>query len=71
MSVLYFDQTRTLQAYDDILVGGTGQAQVNLERHVIPESGNPGVPVTPTPTRGPTPTTTVGPTAPATPTPTG
>ncbi|HEX6969631.1 MAG TPA: metallophosphoesterase [Micromonosporaceae bacterium] len=70
MSVLYFDQTRTLQAYDDILVGGTGQAQVNLERHVIakPDTGEVDVPVTPTPTRGPTPTPT--PTAPATPTPT-
>ncbi|MFC0530088.1 metallophosphoesterase family protein [Phytohabitans kaempferiae] len=36
MSVLYFDsETRALQAYDDIKVGGTGQSQVTLERKVI------------------------------------
>ncbi|MFY1627064.1 metallophosphoesterase [Micromonospora sp. WMMD735] len=53
MTVLYFDQQKLLQAYDDITVGGTGQAQVNLERHVIrdPAKGAD-VPVTPTPTRG-------------------
>ncbi|HEX5740705.1 MAG TPA: metallophosphoesterase [Pilimelia sp.] len=34
MSVLYFDQQRRLQAYDDITLGGTGQSQVTLERHV-------------------------------------
>ncbi|MFI2650950.1 MULTISPECIES: metallophosphoesterase [Micromonospora] len=53
MSVLYFDQQKLLQAYDDITVGGTGQSQVNLERHVIqdPKKGDQ-VPVTPTPTRG-------------------
>ncbi|MGN9892969.1 metallophosphoesterase [Micromonospora sp. L31] len=52
MTVLYFDQQKLLQAYDDITVGGTGQAQVNLERHVVkePAKGAP-VPVTPTPTR--------------------
>ncbi|MEH0933581.1 metallophosphoesterase family protein [Micromonospora psammae] len=52
MTVLYFDQRRQLQAYDDITVGGTGEAQVNLERNVIkePARGAP-VPVTPTPTR--------------------
>ncbi|MEU5786981.1 metallophosphoesterase [Micromonospora purpureochromogenes] len=52
MTVLYFDQRKLLQAYDDITVGGTGQAQVNLERHVVkePAQGAP-VPVTPTPTR--------------------
>lgn len=53
MSVLYFDQQKLLQAYDDITVGGTGQAQVNLERHVIQEPAKGAdVPVTPTPTRG-------------------
>jgi predicted MPP superfamily phosphohydrolase len=65
MSVLYFDQRKMLQAYDDITVGGTGQSQVNLERHVVanPAQGAQ-VPVTPTPTRGgpespsPTPTPT-------------
>ncbi|MFC0005765.1 metallophosphoesterase [Micromonospora siamensis] len=53
MTVLYFDQQKLLQAYDDITVGGTGQSQVNLERHVIrdPAKGDQ-VPVTPTPTRG-------------------
>jgi predicted phosphodiesterase len=35
MSVLYFDENKVLQAYDDIRVGGTGQAQVTLERKVI------------------------------------
>jgi predicted phosphodiesterase len=35
MSVLYFDAGHKLQAYDDISVGGTGQAQVTLERHLI------------------------------------
>ncbi|MEV4542340.1 metallophosphoesterase [Micromonospora echinaurantiaca] len=52
MSVLYFDKDKLLQAYDDITVGGTGQAQVNLERHIVedPKAGAP-VPVTPTPTR--------------------
>jgi predicted MPP superfamily phosphohydrolase len=35
MSVLYFDENKVLQAYDDIQVGGTGQAQVTLERKVI------------------------------------
>ncbi|MFI2662754.1 metallophosphoesterase [Micromonospora carbonacea] len=52
MTVLYFDKDKLLQAYDDITVGGTGQAQVNLERHVVqnPKAGDQ-VPVTPTPTR--------------------
>ncbi|MGH3735099.1 MAG: metallophosphoesterase family protein [Micromonosporaceae bacterium] len=36
LSVLYFDrETRTLQAYDDIAVGGAGRAEVTLERHVL------------------------------------
>ncbi|GGK19469.1 membrane protein [Pilimelia terevasa] len=35
MSVLYFDTARRLQAYDDIRLGGTGQSQVTLERHVV------------------------------------
>ncbi|MET8308192.1 metallophosphoesterase [Micromonospora sp. NPDC005173] len=52
MTVLYFDPQKMLQAYDDITVGGTGQAQVNLERHVVenPSAGAPAS-VTPTPTR--------------------
>jgi predicted MPP superfamily phosphohydrolase len=35
MSVLYFDPSRQLAAYDDIQVGGTGQAQVTLNRTVV------------------------------------
>jgi predicted phosphodiesterase len=35
MSVLYFDQHHALQAYDDITLGGTGQTEVTLERHII------------------------------------
>ncbi|MFF5178959.1 metallophosphoesterase [Micromonospora sp. NPDC000316] len=52
MSVLYFDQQKMLQAYDDITVGGTGQAQVNLERHIVETpSVGPSASPTPTPTR--------------------
>ncbi len=55
MSVLYFDkETRALQAYDDIQVGGTGQSQVRLERKVV-EDEHPapaeGQRPAPTPTR--------------------
>jgi hypothetical protein len=65
MSVLYFDPQRRLQAYDDIRVGGTGEAQVNLERHVIREpepdpsvTPPPGTapPASPAPPRAPAPT---------------
>ena len=35
LSVLYFDSTHTLQAYDDIQVGGTGQTEVTLQRHLV------------------------------------
>lgn len=41
MSVLYFDDQRNLSAYDDIRVGGTGLATINLERHVV-EPPKPG-----------------------------
>lgn len=48
LSVLYFDrETRTLRAYDDITVGGAGQAQVTLERHVLDTA--PTVPAAPNP----------------------
>ncbi|MFY1633434.1 metallophosphoesterase family protein [Solwaraspora sp. WMMB335] len=60
MSVLYFDAEQQLQAHDDIRVGGTGQAQVTLERHVVagPEpdpdpSASPST--TPTPAQSTTP----------------
>jgi predicted phosphodiesterase len=49
MSVLYFDERQTLKAYDDIRVGGTGQAQVTLERKVVAEPGAEAVPTSPTP----------------------
>ncbi|MFY1594795.1 metallophosphoesterase family protein [Micromonospora sp. WMMD737] len=35
MSVLYFGADRQLKAYDDIRIGGTGTAQVSLDRKVI------------------------------------
>jgi len=56
MSVLYFAKSQggdrpTLQAYDDIHVGGTGVAQVFLERKVAPfvDGEPPPSPVTPSP----------------------
>ncbi|WFE49929.1 metallophosphoesterase [Micromonospora sp. WMMD1155] len=55
MSVLYFDQQKMLQAYDTITVGGTGQAQVNLERRLV-ENPTAGAPPSGTPTPTPTPT---------------
>ncbi|MFV2100485.1 metallophosphoesterase [Micromonospora sp. LOL_024] len=60
MTVLYFDEEKQLQAYDDITVGGTGQAQVNLERTVIipPATATPLDSTTPTPAITPTPTPT-------------
>lgn len=69
MSVLYFDPEHRLQAYDDIRVGGTGEAQVNLERHVIraPEPDPSATPLSPPPV--PTPPSPAGPASP-TPSPT-
>ncbi|MDG4792642.1 metallophosphoesterase [Micromonospora sp. WMMD1082] len=58
MTVLYFDQEKQLQAYDNITVGGTGQAQVNLERTVIEPPANGPLATTPTPAITPTPTPT-------------
>jgi len=49
MSVLYFDDAKVLQAYDDIELGGTGQAQVTLNRTVI-DRPRPAASPTPTPT---------------------
>jgi predicted phosphodiesterase len=51
LSVLYFGPDHLMQAYDEISVGGTGQAEVTLERHLVPPAGTP---VTPTPTITPT-----------------
>ena len=64
MSVLYFDDAKILQAYDDIQLGGTGQAQVTLNRSVI-ERPRPPAATGPTPT----PTSTATPTSSPTPTP--
>jgi predicted MPP superfamily phosphohydrolase len=41
MSVLYFDGLHALQAYDDIRVGGAGQAQVTLNRTVVEQPAPP------------------------------
>jgi predicted phosphodiesterase len=41
LSVLYFGPDRVLQAYDAISVGGTGLAQVALERHLIEPVAEP------------------------------
>jgi predicted phosphodiesterase len=35
MSVLYFDPVHALQAYDDITLGGTGQTEVTIQRHLL------------------------------------
>jgi hypothetical protein len=36
MSVLYFDDAdKSLQAYDDITVGGTGESEVTLQRNLV------------------------------------
>ncbi|GAA0801475.1 metallophosphoesterase family protein [Spirilliplanes yamanashiensis] len=47
MSVLYFDENQVLKAYDDIQVGGTGQAQVTLERKVVEDPAREASPTTP------------------------
>jgi len=51
LSVLYFGPDHLMQAYDEISVGGTGQSEVTLERHLVPP---PATPVAPTPTVAPT-----------------
>jgi predicted MPP superfamily phosphohydrolase len=53
LSVLYFDSERSLVAYDDILVGGTGQSEVNLVRTIYSypeESAEDTVPLDGSPT---------------------
>lgn len=42
LSILYFSQDGVLRAYDDITVGGTGESEVTLERHVLDDP--PGAP---------------------------
>jgi hypothetical protein len=41
LSVLYFDTQHALKAYDEISVGGTGQSEVTLQRHIVGD-GKPG-----------------------------
>jgi predicted phosphodiesterase len=36
LSVLYFNESRELIAYDDIMVGGHGLSEVTVQRHLIP-----------------------------------
>ncbi len=38
LSVLYFGTDRALQAYDEISVGGAGQTEVTLQRHLAPDA---------------------------------
>jgi predicted MPP superfamily phosphohydrolase len=54
MSVLYFDQQQhKLRAHDDITVGGAGQTEVTLERHLVTEPATQ--PASPGPSPGPSP----------------
>lgn len=61
LSVLYFDRTTgTLQAWDDITLGGLGLASANIERHLPDEEERS--PITPAP-ETPAPETPAPPTA--------
>ena len=56
MSVLYFDKKHALQAYDNITLGGTGQTEVTLERHIVgPPAAGPGPSPSPSPSASPSP----------------
>lgn len=56
LSVLYFDrQTRTLQAWDDIQLGGLGLESASIQRHVAKDPGAEGSTPSPTPSPGATP----------------
>jgi predicted phosphodiesterase len=35
LSVLYFDPAHEVQAYDEITLGGTGQTEVTIQRHLV------------------------------------
>lgn len=59
MSVLYFDTTHRLQAYDDITLGGTGQSQVTLDRHLVKDTPIPQEPQTAIPSPSDTPSPSV------------
>lgn len=67
LSVLYFDDTHQLKAYDDITVGGTGRSQVTLQRHIIGHDESPGSP-SGSPSGSGTPSGSRSPTGSATPT---
>lgn len=54
LSVLYFDEERSLVAYDDITVGGTGSSEVTLQRHLVAAQPPPAPEGTPPPTPSPT-----------------
>jgi predicted phosphodiesterase len=41
MDVLYFDSTQKLQAYDEITLGGTGQSNVMIDRHLASQQPTP------------------------------
>ena len=72
MSVLYFDPAGALQAYDDITLGGTGQTEVTIKRHVVKNNLNPPPPDVPLPsgsiTASPSVSGTPSPGAPGSPT---
>ncbi|MDP4509646.1 metallophosphoesterase family protein [Nonomuraea turcica] len=56
-SVLYFDkETKRLQAWDDITLGGLGEQSVYIQRHVEPD---PHRMISPEPTNAPSPTGSV------------
>jgi predicted phosphodiesterase len=56
-SVLYFDkETKRLQAWDDITLGGLGEQSVHIQRHVEPD---PQRMISPEPTNAPSPTGSV------------
>jgi hypothetical protein len=56
-SVLYFDrETKRLQAWDDITLGGLGEQSVYIQRHVEPE---PSRMISPEQLSAPTPSGTI------------
>jgi predicted phosphodiesterase len=55
MDVLYFDPAKKLQAYDEITLGGTGQSNVMIDRHLTSEQPAPAPSTVPSPS--PTPST--------------
>jgi predicted phosphodiesterase len=63
-SILYFDkETKRLQAWDDITLGGLGEQSVYIQRHV---EHDPGRMISPAPTNAPSPTGSItGTTTPA------